>query len=119
MPKRALDLRRGPPCVSYDPIPFPPPQSYAPATRFSLIPSGLENPGPTVVPVIVYPAATPDPTMTAVVKTRSAAANVEVNGGAILFSWTHFFDCNLVHCLGTNRLLIEGRAWRRRSRFNP
>ena len=30
---------------------------YAPATRFSLIPSGLEWPGPTVVPVTLYDSA--------------------------------------------------------------
>ena len=69
-----------------------------------MIPSGLEKPGPTVVPVTVYPA-TPDPERRRrrdgdeAVKTRSAAANVEVNevgvGRGILFSRTRFLDCNL------------------------
>ena len=122
MPKRALDLRHGPPRVSPDPIPFPPPQSYAPATRFSLIPSGLENPGPTVVPVTVYPETAPDPerrrTRTRrdddeALKTRSAAAaNVEVNevgvGRGISFSRTRFFDCNL-SVVGTDRSIIYRR----------
>ena len=94
------------------PIPFP--QSYAPATRFSLIPSGLENPGPTVVPVTVYPETAPDPERTRrdddeAVKTRSAAAaNVEANevgvGRGIFFSRTRF-DCNL-SIVGTDRSII-------------
>ena len=78
-PKRAVDLHVSP----SHPIPG---VSYAPAARFSLIPSGLENPGPTVVPVTVYPSARPAPEAA---KTTNAAANVEVNevNRGILFGW--------------------------------
>ena len=89
---------------------IPLPQSYAPAARFSLIPSGLENPGPTVVPVTTYPA-TPDPARRRGDVKAVNAANVEVTvAEGILFSWTRFFDCNHTQhnsTLGTNRF-IEG-----------
>ena len=94
---------------------FPHSLTYAPATRFSLIPSGLENPGPTVVPSTVYPAtaAAPHPARIEAVKARTEAANVEVKEveKAIFLSRTLCFDCNLLSVweVRTYRF-IEGTA---------